>query len=1082
MKGSVIFCRLDAFVERCSDTLDFTRSVLQFRKLAKVDIGGTKGRALSACVAKIHEEFEEVVARFRQVPYDIMDVGEQAFDQDFHQFRLTMKDLDRRLGSVLFAGFDDLDTLQGRVKLLDAFEGLLERPILQAELERKQQALLAQYREDLLEVRCQFEARRAAVDAAREDAPIFANLPPVAGAIYWARSLRSRIREPLAKILRYNGLAREVPACYPEVERLHREVLESLELYERQRYAEWEGEAVDAARQKLSLRLLRRSDRTSLLKVNFDPALVRLLREVHFFLVYDLEVPQAAREMFSRADTYRRWTGQLEHIVELYNAVLTELLPVEEPLLEERIVKMDAALAAGLAELRWRSEDRIPEFIETAMRVVSDVSGVVDVMKGNLRRISRILSEWCKESILERKRGAKPATTEEFDLGHKARVGVRIMSMTERGKEIHKFLKSSSESLKISKTAATWRAYVDFVNNIVIEGFVSAIAVSLQYLCEILDPLIIARHEMLPVFDVRIELREGEIVFDPPFDLEEGPGPGPGPGRTTLRETVDSWLKDFFAMATVMARLDSNVGDYLNEIKEHFQMQCLLALVSELVDNTESKCMEYRETFMRHSFLWADSVEKTFDRFLLEDPHDIVEGVDADGMGFRRVMERIHIDIGPPIPPLERFDREISRFQQMKQDLSGVRTPTDIHWLRINAQPVKVALVSLAQRWEERFTGFLRRFAEERVASLARFLRQARAGLGPSEEEGDPAGAEAEAPPGGPEARGERLLYRTMAHIRDVKLAIDAMGRLFPPIREQAPSALLARAEAYSTHTQGKPLPRVAAAPPPTPAPRPPCRSAAQPSAALAASRPLRAPPSARAHYPSQKSLAPGAPPEAAPRLHQRGETRGARRRPGAVGRGHPRRLQREGEDPAAAEPGDGEDTREDRGLPRGGPGLPRPVPRPVSLRQRARADGRLRQELRDHRRLPHESLRDPRSRRQVQRSRAALRHGDVGLPAAARLPRRPRAAEEPLGHDRARPGDVLGLVRRPLGQDRHGGDGAHREGPGAAAEERPQGAALLAPLRVALGRGQEHGDSLAPGERSARRHDARAPQRWVPV
>ena len=42
---------------------------------------------------------------------------------------------------------------------------------------------------------------------------------------------------------------------------------------------------------------------------------------------------------------------------------------------------------------------------------------------------------------------------------------------------------------------------MDFVNNVVIEGFVSAIAVSLQYLCEILDPLIIARHEMLPLFD-----------------------------------------------------------------------------------------------------------------------------------------------------------------------------------------------------------------------------------------------------------------------------------------------------------------------------------------------------------------------------------------------------------------------------------------------------------------------------------------------------------------------------------------------------------------------------------------------------
>ena len=109
----------------------------------------------------------------------------------------------------------------------------------------------------------------------------------------------------------------------------------------------------------------------------------------------------------------------------------------------------------------------------------------------------------------------------------------------------------------------TVKAYVDFVNNVVIEGFVSTIAVSLQYLCEILDPLIIARHEMLPLFeaqpksrgqnwmnlvlvdqelknssngcrfrrgycgfstlavtaeDVKIELQGTEIVFDPPFE------------------------------------------------------------------------------------------------------------------------------------------------------------------------------------------------------------------------------------------------------------------------------------------------------------------------------------------------------------------------------------------------------------------------------------------------------------------------------------------------------------------------------------------------------------------------------------
>merc|ERR1719382_1031015 len=117
---------------------------------------------------------------------------------------------------------------------------------------------------------------------------------------------------------------------------------------------------------------------------------------------------------------------------------------------------------------------------------------------------------------------------------------------------------------------------------------------------------------MLPLFDVKIELQGNRIIFDPPFESMAYNEP-------SLRSTIDGWLKDFFATVTCMQRLDVNAGDYLNEIREHFQMQCLLALVSELIDSTEMKCMEYRETFMQHAFLWNESIDKAFERFLSED-------------------------------------------------------------------------------------------------------------------------------------------------------------------------------------------------------------------------------------------------------------------------------------------------------------------------------------------------------------------------------------------------------------------------------------------------------------------------------
>ena len=62
--------------------------------------------------------------------------------------------------------------------------------------------------------------------------------------------------------------------------------------------------------------------------------------------------------------------------------MLTELLPVEEPLLDEKIVRMDSVLSPGLTDLRWKSEEKIPDLISVVTNVVGEVSGVVDVIKG----------------------------------------------------------------------------------------------------------------------------------------------------------------------------------------------------------------------------------------------------------------------------------------------------------------------------------------------------------------------------------------------------------------------------------------------------------------------------------------------------------------------------------------------------------------------------------------------------------------------------------------------------------------------------------------------------------------------------
>jgi dynein heavy chain len=50
-----------------------------------------------------------------------MNIENRAFDDDYYKFRQRIKELERRLASILTQGFDDSDTIAGKFKLLDAF-------------------------------------------------------------------------------------------------------------------------------------------------------------------------------------------------------------------------------------------------------------------------------------------------------------------------------------------------------------------------------------------------------------------------------------------------------------------------------------------------------------------------------------------------------------------------------------------------------------------------------------------------------------------------------------------------------------------------------------------------------------------------------------------------------------------------------------------------------------------------------------------------------------------------------------------------------------------------------------------------
>jgi len=185
--------------------MHLTGTIQQFNKLQKIEIGNTKGKTMTSSILQIFSEFNKSVEEFIQVQYDIMDIEKREFDDDFFKFRQRIKELERRLASVLTQSFDDCDTIIGKFKMLDSFEGLLNRPIIQDELERKQITLLELFKQDLKITQQIFQEGKVLVERVDERSPISSNMPPIAGALYWSRGLLDRVKEPMERLSQLNS-------------------------------------------------------------------------------------------------------------------------------------------------------------------------------------------------------------------------------------------------------------------------------------------------------------------------------------------------------------------------------------------------------------------------------------------------------------------------------------------------------------------------------------------------------------------------------------------------------------------------------------------------------------------------------------------------------------------------------------------------------------------------------------------------------------------------------------------------------------------------------------------------------------
>lgn len=163
-----------------------------------------------------------------------------------------------------------------------------------------------------------------------------------------------------------------------------------------------------------------------------------------------------------------RQTGNLDLIVDMHNNIQSSLLPVERPLVQSHLEKIERTLAPGLKSLNWKSHG-IEFFLTEAMATVREASDVLATMKHNLARVcapralvhgyalsaercthaqvEELLRDWASEPLLVRK--SKPVTPKQFQEQFDTRRKARMEVIAAGGKEIHKLMKDTVRKLKV---------------------------------------------------------------------------------------------------------------------------------------------------------------------------------------------------------------------------------------------------------------------------------------------------------------------------------------------------------------------------------------------------------------------------------------------------------------------------------------------------------------------------------------------------------------------------------------------------------------------------------------------------------
>ncbi|NXQ89466.1 DYH10 protein, partial [Nyctibius grandis] len=254
-----------------------------------------------------------------------------------------------------------------------------------------------------------------------KDPPLYKNHPPVAGAIYWSRSLFYRIKHTIIRFQEAEGLLATERGM--EVKQIYLQVAKRMKEYEDQKYNQWRDETEQILPLLLKNTLLSvvteepvTTKQSVHFIVNFSPTLREVIIETKYIEQLGFPVPETARYVALQEHKYLRYTDRLKNMLDRYHKLMGTLNEAETKLLDDHIQELWKVFKPGHRRLSWNSLG-VGDFIVRCTQAVRKFELLVHQIHNDSEEISNNLLFIESTNLFKfplSKNGDELANAEEF--------------------------------------------------------------------------------------------------------------------------------------------------------------------------------------------------------------------------------------------------------------------------------------------------------------------------------------------------------------------------------------------------------------------------------------------------------------------------------------------------------------------------------------------------------------------------------------------------------------------------------------------------------------------------------------------